>query len=66
MTMWYGGWGWCSVTTGGSAALLLWGAVFAVVAVALRFAARRPGAGGTAADVTRTEPDDQDFYRRLM
>jgi hypothetical protein len=66
MTMWYGGWGWCSVMSNLPAALLFWGAVFTVVAVALRSAFRWPSEGVTAARVTRSETDDQDFYRRLM
>ncbi len=66
MTMWYGGWGWCSVTASLPAALLLWGVVFTVVALALRSAFRRPSEGVTAARVDRSETDDHDFYRRLM
>jgi hypothetical protein len=81
MTTWFGehGWGWCSVMLNTPAMLLLWGAFFIALVLALRSAVRPPSdpaaptGTGTAwpegvavAPFTRSETGNDDFYRRLM
>jgi len=81
MTTWFSGhgWGWCSVMVNTPAMGLLWGAVFTALALAARSAFGRPTdteapTGKTAAwpegvavaPTARSEPDNDDFYRRLM
>jgi hypothetical protein len=81
MTTWFSGhgWGWCSVMVNTPAMLLLWGAFFTALVLALRSAVRRPSdsatptgtgtawpKGGAVVPTTRSEADNDDFYRRLM
>lgn len=77
--MWYGGhgWGWCSMMVNVPAMVLLWSAVLAGLLLALLFAVRRPSdppahppygqsEGVVAAPIPRSEPTNDEFYRRLM
>jgi hypothetical protein len=81
MTTWFSGhgWGWCGVMVSAPVMVLLWGAVFAALALAVRSACSRPSdpaaprGKGTAwaegvavAPSTRREPDTDDYHRRLM
>ncbi len=77
MTSWFGGWGWCSAMVNTPAVLLLWGAVFTAVILTVRSAVTGPSDppalspygrphGVVAAPIPRSEPDNDEFYRRLM
>ncbi|BBX43393.1 hypothetical protein MSIM_48440 [Mycobacterium simiae] len=77
MTSGYGGWGWCSAIITAPATLLLWGGVVIAIILVVRSAVRRPSEppapspygrrdGVVAAPVRRSEPDSDEFYRRLM
>ncbi|CQD24832.1 hypothetical protein BN1232_06403 [Mycobacterium lentiflavum] len=77
MTTWYGGWGWCSPMINTPVMLLLFGAVFTAIILAVRSAGRRssdPAAAApygraqheVAAPPPRSKPENDDFYRRLM
>jgi len=81
MTMWYSGngWGWCSTIAHTPAMLILWGAVFTAIVLAAGFALRQrsdPPAptgngsvrpeGAVTARISRSETDNDEFWRRLM
>jgi hypothetical protein len=81
MTTWFSGhgWGWCGVMVSTPAMVLLWGAFFTALVLALRSAVRRPRdpaaptgtrtvwpEGVAVAPTARSETDNDDFYRRLM
>jgi uncharacterized membrane protein len=76
-----GGWGWCSLMVNVPAMVLLWGAVFTAMVIAVRFAGRQrsdpPASATTGTDTTRAqgvvaarivrgEMDNDEFHRRLM
>ena len=81
MTTWYSGngWGWCSMFVHIPATLILWGALFTAMVLAVGYALRQrsdppapTGAGSVrpegalAARVGRSETDNDEFWRRLM
>jgi hypothetical protein len=81
MTTWFSGhgWGWCSVMINTPAMVLLWGAFFTALVLALRSVVRPPSdpaaptgtgsawrEGVAVAPTTRGERDNDDYYRRLM
>lgn len=81
MTMWYSGngWSWCGTIAHIPAMVILWAAVFTVMVLVVGFAIRprsdtpaptstgsvRPE-GAVAARITRSETDNDEFWRRLM
>jgi hypothetical protein len=81
MTTWYGGngWAWCGTIAHIPSTVILWAVVFTVMALAVGFAIRQrndsPAPTGTGsirpegavtARISRSETDNDEFWRRLM
>ncbi|HTX93339.1 MAG TPA: hypothetical protein VME67_00010 [Mycobacterium sp.] len=81
MTTWYGGngWGWCGMIAHIPSMVILWAVVFTAMGLALGFGVRQrneppaPTAAGSvrpegavSARISRSETNNDEFWRRLM